>query len=57
MLTRSDQHRAESPAAEARASKTTGGKYGRVPTSLVAPTAWSPMGSTGLFARSAPGSR
>jgi hypothetical protein len=38
MLTSTDQHFAESPAAEAPASKTTGAKYGRVPTCLVAPT-------------------
>jgi hypothetical protein len=38
MLTSTDQHLTERPAAEARASKITGGKYGRVPSSLVAPT-------------------
>jgi len=38
MLTSTGQYLAKSPSAEARASKTTGGEYGRMPTSLVAPT-------------------
>jgi hypothetical protein len=42
LLTNPPQHLAEGSPAEPRASKLTGGKYGRVPTSLIVPTSTDP---------------